>query len=334
MRELLGILFLLLLVPTQGYSQVLEFSSLNTRQIASLDRAKTVVIVPGGILEEHGPYLPAGSDGIFNDRLAHDLARYVSKRPGWTVLILASVPLGAGAANEIGNKYSFPGSCTVLPSTLRAVFMDMADQLGQQGFRWILIVNGHGDPAHNRMIDQASDYFHDTYKGEMVNVFGYLWAMKLKDLRTTEEQRRDGLAEHATMTETSVILALKPDWVSQDYKSAEPQSGNSVEELVQIARTKDWPGYFGDPARANATLGRKIYAQWLAKSEELVSKVLSGADYRKMPRYGELYADDPADAAAAAVNQKLQDQHDAWLKAHISPRSGTSKKVDNNHTLE
>ena len=65
------------------------------------------------------------------------------------------------------------------------------------------------------MLDQAGDYFHDTYGGEMVNLFGYLWAMKLTDFRTADERRKDGRAEHKTMTETSVILALHPDLVAQ-----------------------------------------------------------------------------------------------------------------------
>jgi creatinine amidohydrolase/Fe(II)-dependent formamide hydrolase-like protein len=295
----------------------IAFESLNTRQIEKLDRAKTVVIVPGGILEEHGPYLPAGSDGVFNNRLAHDLATFVAKRPGWNALMLPSIALGAGAANEIGAKYSFPGSCTVLPATLRAVYMDLADQLGKQGFQWILVVSGHGDPAHNSMIDQAADYFHDTYHGEMVNVFGYVWAMKLPDLRTKQEQQKDGLPEHATMTETSVVLALKPEWVSPDYKKAIPQSGNSIEALEEIAKRKDWPGYFGDPARATRSLGTRIYQQWLTKSQELVSTILAGADYREMPRYGDIYAGDPADAAASRVNAELQARHEAWISQRI-----------------
>jgi creatinine amidohydrolase/Fe(II)-dependent formamide hydrolase-like protein len=315
MKELL-LLPLLLVVPAGAHSQILEFSSLNTRQIEMLDRAKTVLIIPGGIVEEHGPYLPSGSDGVFSGRLTHDLAVFIARRPGWTVLILPSIPLGAGAANEIGAKYSFPGSCTVLPTTLRAVYMDIADQLGQQGFRWVFIVNGHGDPAHNSMIDQASDYFNETYQGEMVNVFGYVWAMNLKDLRTVEEQRKDGLPEHASMTETSVILSLKPEWVSPDYRKARPQSGVSIEALGRIAKEENWPGYFGDPGIANASLGEKIYSQWLDKSQELVSAVLSKSDYRKKSRYGEVYADDPADAAARKVNRALQAQHESWLKAH------------------
>src|SRR5215469_2571257 len=40
-----------------------------------------------------------------------------------SALMLRSVPLGTGAAKEMGAKYSFPDSCTVLPGTLRSVFM-------------------------------------------------------------------------------------------------------------------------------------------------------------------------------------------------------------------
>ena len=39
--------------------QILQMIELNTRQIEALDRQKTVVLIPGGILEEHGPYLPS-----------------------------------------------------------------------------------------------------------------------------------------------------------------------------------------------------------------------------------------------------------------------------------
>jgi creatinine amidohydrolase/Fe(II)-dependent formamide hydrolase-like protein len=310
----LSLVLCALMLASPISAQVLHFADLNTRDFAKLDKDKTVVIIPGGILEEHGPYLPSGTDGIFNVRLADDLARAIASRAGWTALLLPPVPLGADAANEIGRKYSFAGSCAVLPTTLRDIFMDMADQLGQQHFRWILVLNGHGDPAHNRMLDQAGDYFHDTYGGEMVNLFGYLWAMNLKDFRTPEQQRQDGLAEHATMTETSLILALKPEAVSSDYKSAVPYSGASIEELEKIASTKEWPGYFGSPALASASLGREMYEQWVKRGNELVTTILAGGDYRKLPRFGDVYSDDPADAAAANVNQRLESQHKAWLR--------------------
>lgn len=151
--------------------------------------------------------------------------------------------------------------------------MDLADQLGAERFQWIVTVHEHGDPAHNRMLDEAGDYFHDTYGGEMINLFGYLWAMDLKDFRTEEQRQEDGLAEHATMTETSLILALKPQLVAPDYKFAAPQTGQSIEELGKIASRKNWPGYFGSPALASAPLGRRAYDQWVTRSTELRTRV-------------------------------------------------------------
>ena len=313
MRKLIPlVLGLVICLPLSA--QILRFADLNTRDFAKLDRNKAVIIIPGGILEEHGPYLPSGTDSVFNGKLSEDLATAIASRPGWTALVMPSIPLGAGAANEMGQKYSFPGSCTVLPTTLRSIFMDVADQLGQQGFRWIVVLHGHGDPSHNRMLDQAGDYFHDTYGGEMVNLFGYLWAMNLRDFRTAEQQEQDGLPEHATMTETSWILALKPQAVAPDYKTAVPHSGKSIQELEKIASRKDWPGYFGAPGLANAELGEKMYEQWLQRGTELVNKILDGRPYRTLKRYGDLYRDDPADAAAASVNEKLASQHASWLR--------------------
>jgi hypothetical protein len=38
-------------------AQILRIGEMNTQQIHALDLPKTVVLIPGGILEEHGPYL-------------------------------------------------------------------------------------------------------------------------------------------------------------------------------------------------------------------------------------------------------------------------------------
>ena len=66
--------------PTQA--QVVRVADLNTRQIRALDRNKTVVFLQGGMLEEHGPYLPAFTDGILSERLTLEVAQgVVAKKP-------------------------------------------------------------------------------------------------------------------------------------------------------------------------------------------------------------------------------------------------------------
>jgi hypothetical protein len=64
-------------------AQISQLAEMKTQQIRALDRAKTAIILPGGILEEHGPYLPSFSDGYLNGWLAARLAEHIIARPGW-----------------------------------------------------------------------------------------------------------------------------------------------------------------------------------------------------------------------------------------------------------
>ena len=175
-------------------AQVRQVGDLVTRQIRPLDRAKTVVILQGGMLEEHGPYLPAFTDGVLSARLTGELADGIVKhRPGWTVLVFPPVAAGASGSNEIGRQYSFAGTYALRPSTLRAAFADLASELGEQGFKWVLLVHVHGSPLHISALDDASDFFHDTYGGTMVNLWGLLpvlggWGGAMANM-TADEKR-------------------------------------------------------------------------------------------------------------------------------------------------
>ena len=135
---------------SHAFAQIYYVKDMNTEQIKALDREKTVVVLPGGILEEHGPYLPSFTDGYIAERRTEYLANAIVEKPGRKVLIFPIVPLGAAPANVVGQKYVFPGSYSVRPSTLRAIFMDLATDLGEQGFHWIFLVQAHGGLDYNR----------------------------------------------------------------------------------------------------------------------------------------------------------------------------------------
>ena len=65
-----------------GTSQIFDVRDLNAAQIESMDRQRTVVILQGGILEEHGPFLPIYSDGWMNEFMTRQLADALVARPG------------------------------------------------------------------------------------------------------------------------------------------------------------------------------------------------------------------------------------------------------------
>ena len=60
---------------SQSNDQRIYFvSELTSEKIKSLDKEKTIVLLTGGILEEHGPYLPIFTDGYWNEKF-RDMTR-------------------------------------------------------------------------------------------------------------------------------------------------------------------------------------------------------------------------------------------------------------------
>jgi creatinine amidohydrolase/Fe(II)-dependent formamide hydrolase-like protein len=271
-------------------AQVRNIADLNTRDIRALDRAKTVVLLQGGMLEEHGPYLPAFTDGILSARLTQELAAGIAReRTGWTVLVFPPIVAGASGSNEIGRQYSFPGTYALRPSTLRNTFADLASELGEQGFRRILVVNVHGSPLHIGAIDDAGDFFHDTYGGTMVNLWGLLpvlggWGGAMSDM-TAAEKAADGLSLHAGMDEHSLMLYLRPDLVAADYHHAPPVSGTDYATDFAVAARPDWPGYLGAPHLATAAFGERIWRAFSKAALTTSIEILDGKDASSYPRY-------------------------------------------------
>jgi creatinine amidohydrolase/Fe(II)-dependent formamide hydrolase-like protein len=108
-------------VARPAAAQILRLTDLNAPQLRALDRSKTVVLLTGGMLEEHGPYLPAYTDGILSDRLTQEVARSViAKKPGWTVLLFPQIPFGSAGSNEIGGQFTAP-PFTSARSTMPAI---------------------------------------------------------------------------------------------------------------------------------------------------------------------------------------------------------------------
>jgi len=302
-----------LLVPYAAYAQVFRMAELNAVQISSLNREKTVVLIPGGILEEHGPYLPVYTDGYANRYYTEKLALAIAAQPGWKVVILPEIPLGFGGANNIGAKWDFSGTFTVRLSTLRSVYMDLLGDLGAQNFRWIFVIHDHGDPAHNQALDQASDYFHDTYGGTMVHLFGLTEVQGCYDvmarLLSKESNEEDGFTVHAGAEEHSEILFLHPELVSPSYKSAHPVTGSNFKDLYNLAEKSTWPGYFGAPARAAGSVGRQVMQACSRTLDAIALRVLGGIDYRTLPRFYDKL--DPRDA----IGDQAERNHDREVEA-------------------
>lgn len=299
MKRLLLMVILFLLPCATTNAQIFRVAQMNTEQIRALDKQKTVVILTGGILEEHGPHLPSFTDGYSNEWLTQRLAEAIVERPGMSVLIFPTIPLGHEGANEIGRTFIFPGTYSVRRTTLRAIFMDLATELGEQGFRQIFIMHGHGAPYHNLMLDQAGEFFRDTYGGRMVHLRGLVptaeQMAKLKltplNLNLSESERKEigNMDEHAGFEETSRLMFLRPDLVSPVYRRLTPQTTNNPTEFFKLARAENWLGYLSSPRLANANYGARLQQYRSTRDNALALAVLDGVlDERDIPRYANI----------------------------------------------
>lgn len=298
-------------------SQIYRVQDMTTTQLDSLDKEKTIVLLPGGILEEHGPYLPSFTDGYMNLALTDSIAKEITKRPGMKVLIFPLIPLGNGGANEIPRKYIFPGTFAIRQSTLRDVLMDLASEIGEQGYKKIIVIHMHGAPNHNQAIDQASEYFTDTYKGRMVNIWNLAIRSNIAVL-DSNQRNIEGYSVHAGTTEHSILFYLQPKFQTSAYKTAIPQRAAGPGDLVRVASKKDWPGYWGAPHMASIDLGNKAWTKWSNGILLQINMILDNTYDFSQPTYYQIMTHDPAQKAvnedAIKYDRNKEARQRQWLE--------------------
>lgn len=281
----LGLLFVLGAAAAAHAQQIYYAKELNTEQYKKLDRAKTAVIVSTGVLEEHGPYMPAYTDGYITEQVVDDVAAAVLRK-GWNALVFPIVPIGTDAMNEAAGVRPWPGSFVVRLQTFRAMFMDLADNIGAAGFRQVFVGNDHGSPTHVRMLEQACAYFNETYPDGRMTVLGGFGARssspeleKLNEqaqgLIGAEARKEEGGGGHADIEETSLMLFLHPHLVDAGYLQAPANTWAMIGSDM-------WLGYLGSPRHSTARYGA---LRMKVRSERAIAQVYDILD-GKTPKPG------------------------------------------------
>jgi creatinine amidohydrolase/Fe(II)-dependent formamide hydrolase-like protein len=149
---------------------------------------------------------------------------------------------------------------------------DLGGQIAQNGFKWIIVMTGHGAPTHNIALNEACDFISETFRVTMLHVTGLFRADAAIQSRgerikaryfSAAELSSFGMAVHAGVGETSGMLAVRPDLVHSSYKSLPSLPGRSLEELREIATAPGWQGYLSSPVRATGAHGRAVEAWWI-----------------------------------------------------------------------
>ena len=199
--------------------------------------------------------------------------------------MMPAINYGHGGANLLGDMPVHPGTYGIRQSTLRSLVADVGGQLAQNGFKWIFVLNGHGAPTHSIAIDEACDFVSETFGVTMLHLTSLFRGDEAIQARghsinarffSEAELSSFGMDVHAGVSETSGILAVRPDLVRSNYKTLPNQAGRSIEELRKIATAPGWQGYLSSPAKATAAHGRAVEEWWIAGFTDLILRAVRG----------------------------------------------------------
>jgi creatinine amidohydrolase len=254
-------------------------------QIEDAARAGAIVLLPIGVIEEHGPHLPLGVD-VYGACICAERSRFELNKKGLESIIAPPFYWGMNYCTG-----SFPGTFTVREETMIGLIWDIMASLRRWGFEKVFVINHHYDRDHTRVLDAAlrksrleigirayliieeSIAKSSGFKGREPHVLIY---------RSSPKSPSGFLEIHADHYETGLMLHYFPDLVAHDVlKNLEPTSLTPEDFKVwrhgwEEARALTPGGFVGNPAGGTPEQGKAAIEEYGAKSADIIELFLKG----------------------------------------------------------
>ena len=232
-------------------SGALQLTDLTSTQVTEALRGHTVVW-PVGAIEQHGPHLPLSVDLILAEAFADKIAQELD------AFTLPAQAVGARSLPQSGGGLFFPGTVHVAGDTLIRFYRETLTSLLALPMTRLVIVNGHYE--NEPFLFEALDQVRQQGLLEDTEVFAFSWWSLVRDTWTTAQIRDfpGWHAEHAGVTETSLMLHLRPDLVTPERPDHDrpPQAGVYLHP-VDVGQTTN-RGVLSSTSGSSADLGEKL----------------------------------------------------------------------------
>lgn len=213
-------------------------------ELGKLIDEECYAILPVGATEQHGPHLPIGTDKYLAEFVAERLADRIN------AVIFPTFNFGYSWVWK-----DLPGTLTLSQETFKKVLNELIVSLIGQGFKKIIIVNGHD--SNNKAIRYVQREIKDVYEDIQLLMLFYPGMNSLYQ-KYMETPTWSGMF-HADEWETSLMLAAKENLVQMDkaiceYPIKPELYGLDASSLSTISQS----GIYGDPTKATKQKGEAI----------------------------------------------------------------------------
>ena len=231
-------------------------------EVESAIAASSVLCLPMGSIEQHGPHLPLNTDCVIAEALTRRIvARWGDEHDLWQLPV---VPIGLSREHAWA-----PGTLSLTVSGMAAYLRDLGSELVRAlPARNLLIVNGHGG---NRGILEA-------VMREMRDFGLNIATLHLGALMSPDTAAADVPEVHAGKDETSVMLVLAPELVRREALAAlNPPSGSGMTQALVLDRAASYPWSSDDPRLSASGIMGDPRGASVAHGEGLIARVVESA---------------------------------------------------------
>jgi creatinine amidohydrolase len=226
--------------------------------VGALDRERTVVVVPTGSIEQHGPHLPLDTDSF----LCANVARVAAERARQKGPVLVT-PTACFGSSE--HHMAFPGTVTLRPETFGQAVAEICVSLARHGLRRQVVVNGHG--GNTALLAAAVQQL--GFEAPIQVLAVDYWTLA-RELAAEVRESPSGGMGHACEFETSLMLYLRPESVRRELIAREIVGPRYADERFDLfesgAVTAHWKtheltrsGVMGAPDLATEEKGRLLF---------------------------------------------------------------------------
>jgi creatinine amidohydrolase len=216
----------------------------------AIGKAQGTCLLPFGILEKHGPHMPLGTD-LLN-------VRYVAEHATQQEYAIIFPQYYFGQIAEARHE---PGTVAYDAEMQLKLLQATTDEMGRNGCKKIIIVNGHGGNEH------LLPYFAQTQLDAPHDYVVYVqWGHEPTKKVGAEKKGPD---YHAGETETSNTLVTHPDLVHLDRANQESGADQKRVHLPENVYTGIWwygrfpYHYSGDGSAATKEQGEADVQGWI-----------------------------------------------------------------------
>jgi creatinine amidohydrolase len=174
----------------------------------------SIVLIPVGSLEQHGPHLPLGTDTLLSSHFAEGVARRLQ------ALVAQPIAYGYKSQQKSGGGNHLTGTTSLDGATLTGVARNLVKSFLNQGVRHVVFINGHFENYQflYEGIDLALEELGIKSGAEQSVLLLSYWDFVSQE--TLRQVYPDGFPgweiEHGGVLETSLMLHLEPSRVSLD----------------------------------------------------------------------------------------------------------------------